>query len=157
MQEAKKFNPATADHGTATELNLLSKKKIRIAFRYLYATTIQHLNRIKSSKLLLISFAIVLLPLLYQKCFALKNLQARTDCWKQTCNGTFSSVVPSISLIRIWRCSGVPKVRHFSTTLEANFCWLIFTIWPASCVIIVERSSGFPCCRTCCKTRNRII
>jgi len=52
MQEAKKFNPATADHGTATELNLLSKKKIRIAFRYLYAITIQHLNRIKSSKLL---------------------------------------------------------------------------------------------------------
>ena len=30
--------------------------------------------------------------------------------------------LPSISLIRICRCSGEPKVRYFSITLDTNFC-----------------------------------
>jgi hypothetical protein len=38
----------------------------------------------------------------------------------------------TISLIRPSRSSGVPKDRHFSTTLEAYFCWLKFTTCPES-------------------------
>ena len=69
----------------------------------------------------------------------------------QTCNGSFSSVEPSISFTKNWRSSGLPKIKHLSTTLEANFCWLIFTICPASLWIIADRSCGLPCSRTCCK------
>lgn len=66
-----------------------------------------------------------------------------------TCKGSFSSVEPSISFTKSCRSSGPPNVKHFSTTLDANFCWLIFTICPASFSIMIDRSWGFPCCRTC--------
>lgn len=68
-----------------------------------------------------------------------------------TCKGSFSSVEPIISWISSWRSSGLPNVKHFSTTLEANFCWLILTIWPSSLLIIADRSWGFPCSSTCYK------
>lgn len=68
----------------------------------------------------------------------------------KTCSGSFSSVVPSISFTKIWRSAGPPYAKHFSTTFEANFCWLICTICPASWVIIADRSCGFPLPKTCC-------
>lgn len=61
------------------------------------------------------------------------------------------SLEPSISFTINWRSSGLPKVKHFSTTLEAYFCWLILTSCPVSLPIIVDRSCGFPCSRTCCQ------
>ena len=69
---------------------------------------------------------------------------------QQTWRGSFSSVEPSISFTKSWRSSGPPKVKHFSTTLEANFCWLIWTICPANFLIMADRSWGFPCSNTCC-------
>jgi len=72
-----------------------------------------------------------------------------TNKWIQTCKGSFSSEVPSISFTKIWRSSGLPKAKHFSITLEANFCWLILTICPASLLIIAVRSCGLPCSTMC--------
>lgn len=68
----------------------------------------------------------------------------------QTWSGSFSSVVPSISFTSSCLSLGLPNVKHFSTTFEANFCWLIWTILPANSLIIVDLSSGFPCSSTCC-------
>lgn len=73
----------------------------------------------------------------------------RKNALHYTCKGSFSSVEPSISFTRSWHSSGLPNVKHFSTTLEANFCWLIFTICPASWLMIVDLSCGLPCSRTC--------
>lgn len=73
---------------------------------------------------------------------------------KETWRGSFLSVDPSISFTKIWRSSGLPKVRHFSTTFEANFCRLIWTICPANSLTIADRSWGFPCSNTCCQKIN---
>lgn len=67
----------------------------------------------------------------------------------QTWRGSFSSVISSISSTKICHSSAQPNAKHFSTTFDAYFCWLILTMFPVNSLIIVDRSWGFPCSSTC--------
>lgn len=64
---------------------------------------------------------------------------------------SFPSLGPTISLINDSRSAASPYSKHFSTTLDANLCWLSCTIRPNNLLIIRLLSWGFPLSNTCCQ------